>query len=121
MIYLLVGLGGMIGAGLRYSLSLATACGWPGSFPLATLIANWAGCFLLPFLTFRLANRFSAAAQKGITTGVIGSFTTFSTFSVETVAMWETGQIGAAFFYVFLSLAGGLLFVQLGVRKGMVS
>ncbi|WP_046175848.1 fluoride efflux transporter CrcB [Domibacillus indicus] len=118
MIYILVGAGGMAGALLRYIVSIAIAAWWDGSFPLATLAVNYIGCFFLPLLTLRLKSRLSVPVQKAVTTGIIGSFTTFSTFSVETVSLWETGQAAAALGYVLLSIVGGLFFTRLGFKKG---
>jgi CrcB protein len=108
----------MIGAVLRYSVSVLTALWWSGSFPVATLLANYAGCFLLPFVSVKLGGVVSSHIQKAITTGVIGSFTTFSAFSIETVALFEAGKVFEAFLYLFLSIAGGLFFVRFGERKG---
>jgi fluoride exporter len=118
LLYILVGLAGMIGALLRYTLSVTTAFWWEGSFPLATLLTNYIGCFLLPFLTLQLPDRMTVSMQKAITTGLIGSFTTFSAFSVETIALLETGEAITAFGYVLLSIAGGLFFVHLGYKRG---
>lgn len=117
-VYLLVGIGGMIGAILRYSVSVLTTLWWSSSFPVATLFANYTGCFLLPFLSFKLSGAVSLDVQKAMTTGVIGSFTTFSAFSVETIALFESGNIFEGWLYLFLSIVGGLVFVRLGDRKG---
>ncbi|MGG3449394.1 fluoride efflux transporter CrcB [Domibacillus aminovorans] len=117
-IYILIGIGGMIGAVLRYSVSILTVLWWSGSFPVATLLANYIGCFLLPFLSFKLSGVVSTDVQKAITTGVIGSFTTFSAFSIETIALFESGNIFEGWLYLFLSIIGGLVFVRLGDRKG---
>ncbi|OAH60638.1 hypothetical protein AWH49_15660 [Domibacillus aminovorans] len=108
----------MIGAVLRYSVSILTVLWWSGSFPVATLLANYIGCFLLPFLSFKLSGVVSTDVQKAITTGVIGSFTTFSAFSIETIALFESGNIFEGWLYLFLSIIGGLVFVRLGDRKG---
>lgn len=118
MIYLLVGCGGVIGALLRYGVSAATVHLWSGGFPIATLFVNCLGCFLLPFLTGKLTSRVTVPIQKAITTGVVGSFTTFSTFSVETITLLQQGKIEAAICYILLSIGGGIFFVSLGY-KGM--
>ncbi|MET1032464.1 fluoride efflux transporter CrcB [Domibacillus tundrae] len=118
LLYISIGLAGMIGALLRYTVSITTAFWWEGNFPLATLLTNYIGCFLLPFLTLQLTDRMIVSMQKAITTGLIGSFTTFSTFSVETIALLETGEAITAFGYVLLSIAGGLFFVHLGYKRG---
>lgn len=118
MVYLLVGCGGVIGALLRYGVAAATVHWWSGGFPIATLFVNCLGCFLLPFLTGKLTSRITVSMQKAITTGIIGSFTTFSTFSVETITLLEQGKIEPAIWYMLLSVGGGLFFVNLGY-KGM--
>ncbi len=107
----------MIGAVLRYSVSILTALWWSGSFPVATLLANYIGCFLLPFLSFKLKGVVSTDVQKAVTAGMIGSFTTFSAFSVETIVLFESGNIFEGWLYLFLSIIGGLVFVRLGDRK----
>ncbi len=107
----------MIGAVLRYSVSILTALWWSGSFPVATLLANYIGCFLLPFLSFKLNGVVSTDVQKAVTAGMIGSFTTFSAFSVETIVLFESGNIFEGWLYLFLSIIGGLVFVRLGDRK----
>ncbi|OLN24265.1 hypothetical protein BTO30_00205 [Domibacillus antri] len=107
----------MIGAVMRYGLSIGTALWWNGSFPLATLLANYIGCFLLPFSSVKLSGNVSTDVQKAVTTGVIGSFTTFSAFSVETMTLFESGAAFEAFLYVFLSITGGMVFVRLGSER----
>lgn len=108
----------MIGAVLRYSIGWLMVLWWNGSFPFATLLANYIGCFLLPFLSFKLSGAVSPNVQKAVTTGVIGSFTTFSAFSVETIALFESGKLVEGWLYLCLSIIGGLVFVRLGDRKG---
>ncbi len=82
----LVGTGGAIGALLRQYVSRAVDS---ESFPLGTLTVNVLGTFLLGFATF-LGTDSTALLLLG--TGVCGSFTTFSSFSVQTVRLWETGD-----------------------------
>ncbi|SFA53763.1 camphor resistance protein CrcB [Parageobacillus thermantarcticus] len=120
MIYVVVGLFGIIGALLRYYLGLLVNNWWSGSFPLATLLANMIGCFALGCLNAylpRLRNIPSYVAT-GLGTGLVGSFTTFSTFSVETVELLRTSHWGTALVYVFLSMCGGLLMALCGFRLG---
>ncbi len=102
---LLVALGGAIGAACRFlmGVGLLRLLG-PQEFPLAIITVNVVGSFLMGVFVV-------AAAQKGLThlspfvmTGVLGGFTTFSAFSLETVTLMERGQIGAAGLYVALSV-----------------
>lgn len=86
----LVGLGGALGAVLRYAVGR-----WLSDveFPLATLSVNAGGSFVLGLLTFGGA---STELLLAVGTGACGSFTTFSTFSFETVRLWEAGERRAA-------------------------
>ncbi|XJZ25807.1 fluoride efflux transporter CrcB [Bacillota bacterium Lsc_1132] len=120
MIYLLVGLGGILGSLLRYLVSFATRDLWNLGFPLGTLFINLTGAFLLGFITSRFVTpkKFDPTILTAFSTGVIGSYTTFSTFCLETVQLFDTGAYMKAFFYIGISLAGGLLFVHLGMQAG---
>ncbi len=104
---LLVGLGGAVGATLRYAVGRALADA-DTPFPAATLAVNGVGTFALGLLTFAGAGE---AALLLFGTGVCGAFTTFSSFSVETVRAWESGKRGLAVAYAFgtLLLAGAAL------------
>lgn len=119
MVMLFVGIGGMVGAILRYGLSLLIGHE-PGGFPVATFVSNLAGSFILGGLTSFLFNKrlLKPYLANGLGTGLIGSFTTFSTFSFETVTLMTQGHLTLAFTYVFLSVFGGLIFVFAGYRFG---
>ncbi|MCS1350982.1 CrcB family protein [Mechercharimyces sp. CAU 1602] len=114
-----VGIGGMVGATLRYLLSLGIAQVGV-SFPLATLVTNWLGCFLLAWFIVWTNQYLKLALELrvGIGTGLIGSFTTMSTFSVEMVQLFQQGDVLVVCFYGFLSLSGGLLLVLVGFKLG---
>jgi CrcB protein len=118
--YFLVGIAGIIGALLRYLVGIYFNHWWFYDFPLATLLTNLSGCFLLGWLTKFLPKlKFLHPNFKtALGTGLIGSFTTFSTFSVETVKLIEAAMWASAFLYVLLSLTGGLLFSWLGYKTG---
>lgn len=120
MIYLYIGIGGMIGSMLRYGLSLLIQNLYQSPAFTATLFVNVIGCFFLGWLTSRTMekNMFSPVAVKAIGTGVIGSFTTFSTFSVEVVELFiNQGGIQAGM-YLLISALSGFLFVSLGFMLG---
>ncbi|HEX7065842.1 MAG TPA: fluoride efflux transporter CrcB [Bacillales bacterium] len=119
-IYLLVGAAGMAGALLRYYVSIMIEPGWMSGFPLGTFSANMIGSFVLGWFTTCIValKKMPPPVLKAIGTGLIGSFTTFSTFSVETVELLQQGLWEAAFLYVFLSLAGGMLMAGLGYHVG---
>ncbi|MEH7418154.1 fluoride efflux transporter CrcB [Neobacillus drentensis] len=121
MTFLFVGIAGIIGALLRYLLGIYVGEWWFHEFPLATLVTNMAGSFLLGWFTNFLP-RFKSLPPYVITalnTGLIGSFTTFSTFSVETVHLISAAKWGTAILYVLLSLWGGLLLCWMGYRLGL--
>ncbi|WNQ12461.1 fluoride efflux transporter CrcB [Paenibacillus aurantius] len=115
MIYFIIGGAGAAGALLRYAIGLLLP--WePDRFPAATLTANVIGCFLLAGLLTYLLDHPSVHPywKSGLGTGFIGSFTTFSTFSVETVRMAQTHHAGMAAVYVLVSIWAGLGAAGLG-------
>lgn len=114
-IYLAVGVGGMLGATGRYLLSVFFHSGY--IFPFGTLLANLIGCFLLSFIINQplLKNKISTPVFTGISTGLIGAFTTFSTFAVETIQLGYQNFV-LAIVYVFVSLFGGLLLCFIGYK-----
>ncbi|MCY0876817.1 MAG: CrcB family protein [Firmicutes bacterium] len=116
--YAAVGLGGLIGAPLREGVELLVPS--LQSFPLATLIINWSGSFFLAwFYTISIWKwRVPQWFRAGLGTGVIGAYTTFSTFSVETVKLFHKGKAAEAIVYLVLSLLGGFAFAFLGARLG---
>ncbi len=86
------------------------------SFPIATLGINVLGSFLMGFLFIVTLDRItiSPSLRTGILTGGLGGFTTFSTFSMETLLLAEEGEVLKAATYVALSIALGLLAVFSG-------
>ena len=122
MVYFLVGIAGIIGASLRYLMGLPFKDTLVHGFPIATFLINMIGCFILGgFTTFLPKLKFlSPSFVTALATGLVGSFTTFSTFSVETVQLMIESKWGIAVIYILLSLWGGLLFSLLGYRAGML-
>ncbi|MBV7506835.1 fluoride efflux transporter CrcB [Bacillus sp. sid0103] len=117
MIYFLVGLGGVAGSLCRYLLSAMAVEIWGKDFPYGTLTINLTGAFLLGFITnqFSGSNKLHPYLYTALTTGVIGSYTTFSTFCLETVHLLETGKYIFGLLYVGVSFFGGLLVVRAGM------
>lgn len=117
MEYVWIGVAGIVGTWLRYGLGLYFHP-WVVStgFPWGTLAINWLGCFTLGwFSQWALGkSRISPPVRTSISTGLLGSFTTFSTLSVETMQLFRQGLYGCALAYVGMSLLGGLGLVWLG-------
>src|SRR5699024_935224 len=114
-LYFMIGIGGMIGAVARYTVSLTFV--EYESFPYATLFTNFTGCFFLTFLlnSHYVRQKLSMQTRTALTTGVIGSFTTFSTFALETVRIWDS-QVFIAIIYILLSVFGGVIFCYVGYK-----
>jgi len=115
-----IALGSALGGVIRYLLG-----GWiqgragPG-FPVGTLVINVTGSFLLGFL-YRYAAESAAITPElraMLTIGICGGYTTFSTFSYETVRLLEDGELGRASLYVALSVAVSVGAAMLGVVAG---
>lgn len=104
---ILVGCGGFVGAAGRYGVSLLLdKRGMLVGFPLATLAVNLIGAFLIGFFTQLFANNFPQREKLKLflTTGIMGGFTTFSTFSLETMNLFQQGKALAACVNVVLSV-----------------
>jgi len=112
----IVALGGALGATLRYAVSEWVSV---DSFPYATLSVNLIGSFLLGVLAVGLAqNILSANMALLLGTGVLGAFTTMSTFSLETFEMFDQGQGSSAIVYIVLTMTLGPLLALLGWKLG---
>jgi CrcB protein len=122
MLGLFVGLGGIIGALLRYYLGIWSLEWTHTLFPTGTFTANMLGSFVLGWLTTRIIQNkvVHPYLATALGTGIIGSFTTFSTFSVETVQLIQTGHWQIALLYVLLSLFIGLFMSWAGYNIGKI-
>ena len=119
---LLVAFGGAIGAALRFltGVGMLRLTG-PQDFPLAILSVNVIGSFLMGLFVVFAAHKGLTHLSPFVMTGVLGGFTTFSAFSLETVTLMERGQLGAAGLYVGLSvvLSVGGLMLGLWLARGV--
>lgn len=118
----LVALGGAIGASLRYlsGVGVLRLIG-PTEFPVAIMSVNIIGSFLMGVFAAAAAHRGLTSFSPFVMTGVLGGFTTFSAFSLETMTWIERGQMGSAMLYVVLSvvLSVGGLALGLLVARGV--
>jgi len=115
--FLAVAAGGALGAMSRYGVALIVALFWKRDFPLATLLINVSGSFVLGFFSTFAAEKSSLDPlwRLLVATGFVGAYTTFSTFEYETQRLTETGAIWWSAVNVITSVAAGFAAVQLGV------
>lgn len=113
---LLVMLGGAIGSGLRYLVALATLRLYGPAFPWGTLAVNLIGGLAMGILAGWVVRSGGAdGARLFVGVGILGGFTTFSSFGLETVSLIERGAAGAAFAYVTASVTGALALTFAGL------
>ena len=118
--WLLVMVGGSLGAASRYGIGLLTARLWGTGFPWGTLVVNLAGCFIIGLL-FALADRsrlLTPDVRLLLITGYLGALTTFSSFSLETVNAGRAGLALQSLTNILINNAGGLALTYLGMRLG---
>ena len=122
MLYLIVFLGAGIGGGLRHGVNVAASRLFGLGFPFGTLIVNVLGSFAMGLLAGYFAFRpgISQHMRLFLTTGILGGFTTFSAFSLDTALLIERHSYGLAAGYVVGSVAAGLsaLFFGLALFRG---
>jgi CrcB protein len=110
---------GAVGALARWGLAAWVGARFPG-FPWGTLVINVSGSFALGLLFVLLTERTgtSPAVRVALTTGLMGAYTTFSTFSLETFRLFEDGAVGLAGLNVLGNVSLGLVGVALGIGLG---
>lgn len=116
--YLLVGVGGFLGANARFILARGADALVDTRFPLGTFLVNVSGSFLLGVLGAVIAERAlpnSDAMRLALGVGFLGAFTTFSTFEFETNALIEDGSWFTATANIFASLFVGLIALRAGI------
>lgn len=120
MDYLLIGAGAFIGANLRYFVALWAAARFGTAFPYGTLAINVTGSFVIGLFLAALGER--AASATGLrlffATGMLGGYTTFSTFSYETLTLVQQQNWAGAALYAGGSVALGLAAAAAGVTLG---
>jgi len=112
-----VSAGGVAGTLLRFATSNWVSAHWPRHFYLGTLAVNLIGCLLIGLLYGLFLHRplVPVELRAGLIVGFLGGLTTFSSFSMDTVRLLESGQAPLAFGYASLSVVGGLLATWAGL------
>ncbi len=107
MAYLIVFLGGGIGAMLRHGVNVLAGRVLGGGFPFATLTVNVTGSLLMGLLAAWFAFKGDATQHWRLfmTTGILGGYTTFSAFSLDVALLYERGEVALAALYVLASVA----------------
>ena len=121
--YLLVALGGALGSMARYGTGILVGQFWRESFPLGTMLINIFGSLAMGLfvgLITRFTPSWQADARLFVAVGILGGFTTFSSFSLDAIAMFERGEIGPAMAYVLVSVVVGIaaLYGGLVIMRG---
>lgn len=117
--YVLVAIGGAIGSIFRYWLGDLGATLTHAAFPWGTLWVNWIGCFVIGF--FSEATKATAMMPASteirnfMIVGICGGFTTFSSFSLGALTLWQYGLVWQSASYILLSAIGCLFAVTFGV------
>jgi CrcB protein len=111
-----IALAGGAGTLMRYWLSEWTARRFGETFPTGTLVVNLIGCFLAGLLFYLMFDRYvvSPTLRTVVLIGLLGGFTTFSSFGLQTFALMRDGEMGLALLNIAVSNVAGLLMVWVG-------
>ena len=114
---IVIGVGAAIGVVARYSLTEWSHENMPGLYPIGTFVINLLGCLLIGIVQYLYleAKTLRRPTQLFLAVGFCGGFTTFSTFSVETLQLIEGDHVMLALAYQLFSVAGGLFAVACGI------
>ena len=118
--YIAIFIGGGIGAVLRYLITFLSNKIFGSEYPYGTFIINIIGCLFLGFIIAVAANKDMLHSNRVLflTIGIAGGFTTFSTFSYESLTLMRKGQVLDCMSYLFLSPVLGLISVYIGHHLG---
>jgi len=121
--YLAIALGGAFGSVLRFAMNEAVSARFGRAFPWGTLSINVVGSFLIGLLAVLLVERLevSPAVRLGLMVGVLGGFTTFSSFSLEVVNLMQNGAFLRALLYVVASVTVCVLAAAAGIHLARTS
>lgn len=114
---LAVSAGGLVGTLLRFATASWISANWPRHFYTATLAVNIIGCLLIGYLygLFLLRPDVPIELRAGLMVGFLGGLTTFSSFSLDTLRLLESGQVPLALGYAAITVFGGLLATWAGL------
>lgn len=117
VVFLLIFVGGGFGSMLRHAVNQTSATLFGVSFPYGTLFVNIVGSLAMGLIAgwFALRGEGGQLVRLFLTTGVLGGFTTFSAFSLDTAVLWERGHVAGAALYAGGSLAAGIVGVFAGL------
>ncbi len=117
MNYLLVFVGGGLGASLRHTINMAAARAFGTNFPYGTFVINITGSLVMGLVAGYLAFKGEASQpwRLFVMTGILGGYTTFSAFSLDAVLLYERGELGLALLYVI----GSVVLSILGLVAGL--
>ena len=117
---LAVAAGGLVGTLIRFGVASWVSTHWPRHFYMATLAVNLIGCLVIGYLyaVFLVRPDISPELRGGLIIGLLGAFTTFSSFSLDGLRLLESGQLATAFGYIGISVLGGLLAAWAGLALG---
>jgi CrcB protein len=117
---LAVALGGALGALARYGLDRLVERRTYSVFPWSTFVINVSGCLVIGAVVAALVDRHHTPAwlRVGLVVGVLGGYTTFSTFAQESLDLIEAQDIGVALLYTLGSVAAGVVAVFVGAKVG---
>ena len=115
-----IGIGGFFGAVARYGINTWLTTRWGTAFPYGTLFVNVSGSFVLCLMIAMLTRGVDVtpALRLALTVGFLGSYTTFSTFSADTLLLLESGYTLRGLAYVVGSVLGGVLMGVAGLLLG---
>ena len=115
--FLLIGAGAALGANARFVVSVWAAGRFGAGFPFGTLIVNVTGSLLLGFLLELTTSRFISSPEMRLflATGFLGSYTTFSTYTVESLVLMRSGSLWMGLLYIGSNIAVGLVFALVGI------
>jgi len=116
---LIIALGGVLGSLARYGVGLGVGDDDPAQWPWDTLAVNLVGALLIGIIaTSSTVSSGPSWVRPFAITGVLGGFTTFSAFAVETGSLLDAGRVVLAVAYVLITMTAGLLAVRVGVAIG---